>query len=296
MCLDFSEICINDREWILPVLQQSNFQSCEYSFANNLAWRRLADSQICRYDDLYFLRSFDEGKPRYTFPAGNGDVGKLVELMSEDAAKYSEKLHLVTVLKPCVDRLREMYGDKVTAEADRASFDYIYLADKLISLSGKKYHGKRNHIANFKKSDWEYRTLDESMFYDCIAFSAEEFNAAAAYTSHSAVAEQFAIDMFFKYYKQLELKGGALYQNGKMVGFTIGERLNSDTFVIHIEKALHDVQGAYPTLFNEFIKKEAQGYKYINREDDVGIEGLRKSKLSYHPEYFLEKFDVIIDI
>ena len=296
MSLEFTEIDIKDKERITSLLKQSDFQSCEYSFANNLAWRMLASSKICFYKDFYFLRSFDNGLPRYTYPAGSGDIEELMQLLKEDANKFSSPLMLITVLKPCVEKLVSIYGDKVTAAADKDSFDYIYDAQKLITLSGKKYHGKRNHIANFKKSQWEYRTLEKELFDDCIAFSAEEFNAVNAYTSHSAVAEQFAIDIFFKYFDELGLKGGVLFQNGRLVGFTIGERLNSDTFVVHIEKALHEVQGAYPTLFNEFLKAQAGDARFINREDDVGLEGLRKSKLSYHPEYMLEKFSVTLNI
>ncbi len=294
MKLNFRTININDREWVSSILKLSDFMGCEYSFANNFAWRRLADSQICRFEDLYFLKSKDNDSFCYTYPAGKGDIEKLIGILFEDEKGDNKSLKFISVLEEAVEDLKRRYGDRVEAVEDRDNFDYIYDTKLLTELSGKKFHGKRNHIANFKKSDWEYKELTTDLIDDCIEFSTLSFNEKNAYTSHTAVAEQFAINAFFDNFDALKLKGGVLYQSGKMVGFTIGERLNSETFVIHIEKALPEVQGAYPTLFNEFIKHEAQSFKYINREDDVGVEGLRKSKLSYRPEFLLKKYVVTI--
>ncbi len=292
MKLDFKVISLEDKPRICSILEASDFQSCEYSFANNFAWRRLAEAKICLYDGFYLLRSETHGGHVYTFPAGNGDIEEIISLMKQDAEAFGEKLRLITVLKEPADRLKELYGDSITVTPDRDGFDYIYNTKRMIDLPGKKLHGKRNHIANFKKLQWEYRPLTQDMFDECIKFSALEYNDRNGYTSHSAVAEQFAINAFLGYFKELGLCGGVLYQCGRLVGFTIGERLNSNTFVIHIEKALREVQGAYPTLFNEFLKSQASGYEFVNREDDVGIEGLRRSKMSFYPDYLLEKFTV----
>ena len=294
MELEYRIIELNDKEWITKALKASDFMGCEYSFANNFAWRRLSDSKVCRYKDFYFLKSVIENEVYYTYPAGNGDIAELFGLLLDECKREDRELKLISVLESCVANLVNVYGDRVVAEEDRSNFDYIYNTQELIELRGKKFHGKRNHIANFKKSDWEYKELTPELIDDCIEFSAVAFNEKESYTSHSAVAEQFAINTFFSYYDVLGLAGGVLYQNGKMVGFTFGEALNSETFVIHVEKALPEVQGAYPTLFNEFIKANASSFKYINREDDVGVEGLRKSKLSYRPEFLLKKYVVTI--
>lgn len=292
MGLEFRDISAGDRDWINELLRISDFQSCEYSFANNFAWRRLSDSKICRFKDFYFLRSFSDGKPFYTFPAGNGDLEEVIALMREDAGSFGSGLSLRAVLKPSADKLSELFGNRLSVRASRDSFDYIYSVKRLTELSGKKLHGKRNHISNFKKTPWEYKPLTEDKFDDCLTFSATEYNERNAYSSHSATAEQFAINAFFTNFRELDLKGGVLYQCGRLVGFTIGARLNSNTMDIHVEKALRSAQGAYPTLFNEFLKAEAQGFEYVNREDDVGIEGLRRSKLSYCPDYLLEKYNI----
>ena len=123
---------------------------------------------------------------------------------------------------------------------------------------------------------------------DCISFATNFYNESSE-IDKSAVIEQYAINLFFMNMDYLGLKGGMLKSNGEIVGFTIGEQLNSDTFVVHIEKALSNVQGAYTAVCNQFAKANASELTYINREEDLGIEGLRKSKLSYRPVFMVDK-------
>ena len=167
--------------------------------------------------------------------------------------------------------------------------DYIYNTTDLIDLAGRKYHGKRNHIKRFMDEPWEYRELTDKEIDSCIEFSAEFYNKNDNADDPSAVVEQYAIDLFLTNMDRLGLKGAVLYRNDKMTGFTVGEQINSDTFVVHIEKALADVQGAYPMLCSQFATHNAKGLSFINREEDLGIEGLRKSKLSYNPAFLLNK-------
>lgn len=292
--LDFKEIIISDKKWIDELLAISDFRGCEYTFANNLAWRRLSNSKIARYKDFYIVGAVDSDEMFFTYPAGKGDIFELIDKLSEFVG--NKDLIISAVNKEDLEILRSRYGDRISVEADEGHFDYIYNACDLRELSGKKFHGKRNHIKRFKENnDWEFRELTEDLFEDCIKFSVESYNNKNGYDDHSAVCEQFAIHTFFENFSELGLKGGALFANGKLVGFTIGERLNSDTFVIHIEKADGEIQGAYPTLCNEFAKIIGDGFKYINREEDLGIEGLRKSKKSYNPAFLLEKYTVVFD-
>ena len=290
--MEFREININDRAWINELLKASDFMGCEYMFANNMAWRRLNDTLITRYKDFYVLCSFDDGQMYFTYPAGHGDIDDVICEMKSHSEKASSKLIISSVTKENLSYFTEKYGDGVEITTDPSGYDYIYNSSDLINLSGKKYHSKRNHIKNFKKNDWSYKRLEKSDFADCITFAAENYNNGDGYDSYSSIVEQYAINMYFTYYDEMELRGGILRCDGKIVGFTIGEPLNSQTFDVHIEKALPEVQGAYPTLCNEFLKAEASDYKYINREEDLGIEGLRKSKMSYHPAFLLEKYTV----
>lgn len=293
---DFREIDISDKKWINELLKKSDFRGCEYSFANNMAWRRLSDSLITRYKDFYLIGSIDTDEPFFTYPAGEGDVFELVSKLEDFVTKRGHKLVICSLTRENLEIFKEKYGDRITVEADEGHFDYIYNAEDLKLMAGKKFHGKRNHIKRFKENhNWEFVELTEECFDRCIEFAVNSYNASEGYDDFSAVCEQYAIHKFFEYYDELELKGGVLLADGEMVGFTIGEKLNSDTFVVHIEKAVGSVQGAYPTLCNEFAKTLGDDVKYINREEDLGIEGLRKSKRSYNPAFLLEKYAVIFD-
>lgn len=295
--IEFRKIELSDKEWITELLKKSNFKGCEYSFANNVAWQRLSDTKISRYKDFYLSASLDDGFFNLTYPAGDGNVKELFNTVSEYAIGQGKKLRLTGVNREKLDLLISLYGgENITFWADRDSFDYIYRSSDLINLSGKKYHGKRNHIARFKEKDWEFRPITENVIDDCFEFSANSYNLKNGYDDHSAVVEQYAINVFLTNFEYLGLSGGVLYREGKLVGLTIGERLNSDTFVVHIEKANADIQGAYPCLCNEFAKACAMDLKYINREEDMGLEGLRRSKESYHPDFLLEKYTVLINI
>lgn len=297
---EFREIQLSDKNWINECLKKSDFRGCEYSFANNMAWRRLNDTLICRHNEFYISCSSDrKGKPVFTFPTGvkcDEEGIEKYKLLFEELREYAKSKNSPLVISSVNEQnlkwMTEYYKDNISVTADRDYFDYIYNVSDLAELKGKKYHGKRNHIKRFKENNWSFEVLEPKSFDECIAFAADFYNENKGYDDYSAVIEQYAINMFFSNFEYLNLKGGILRKDGGIVGFTIGEKLNSDTFVVHIEKARSDVQGAYPTLCNEFIKAYAQNCRYVNREEDLGIEGLRKSKLSYHPEFLLEKSTV----
>ncbi|MFT3951039.1 MAG: phosphatidylglycerol lysyltransferase domain-containing protein [Oscillospiraceae bacterium] len=291
--LSFKEIQISDKPWIDELLALSDYMGCEYSFANNFAWRRLKNTKVTRWKNFYISCNYDDnGKPVFTFPAGDGDLEELIAELAAYSATFSMPLVFATVNAEMLAILRSIYDRKIHAEPQRDSFDYIYRTDELTALAGKKFHSKRNHITNFKKNEWGFEALTPKDFADCISFAAQSYNSAHGYDDYSSVVEQFAINTFFEYFDELGLIGGVLRSRGGLAGFTIGERLNSNTFVIHIEKADASIQGAYPTLFNEFVKAQAQDFLYINREEDLGIEGLRKSKMSYNPITLYEKYRV----
>lgn len=287
--LDFKVIELSDRTWITEILRKSDFRGCEYNFSNNLAWHRLYDTTICRYKDFYISRSKKYGL-RFTFPAGNGDYKDLILTLKREAEEENCPLIIGSVTNENLALFEEYFEGQYTVSWDEADFDYIYDAEKLRTLSGKKYHKKRNHLANFYRSNnWEYSDMTESDFDECIEFAVRSYNLNQAYDDESSVAEQFAINTFMNYFDELELKGGVIRVDGKVQAFTIGDGINSDTFDVHIEKANAAIQGAYTAINNEFAKSATEGYAYINREEDLGLEGLRKSKRSYYPIIMLQK-------
>lgn len=289
---DFRKIQLSDRDRANAALGVSDFQGCEYSFANNLSWHRLADTLMTFDGDFYISCSFYDGEPVFIMPAG-------VPLDGQGRARYLDLFcrlerfvardgHLLRVCSVTDDSLGWLKGEFPCVEvtSSRDSSDYIYDTNDLITLPGKRFHGKRGHIKSFKQHDWYCRELTAEDFDECALFAAGSYSS----DEFSAAVEQYAIHSFFTNFDTLELKGLALYFEGELAGFTIGERLNSDTFVVHIEKARGDIRGAYPTLANEFASRFAAGLRFINREEDLGLEGLRCSKLSYHPVKLLEKY------
>lgn len=290
---EFREIELSDKPWIDELLAKSDFMGCEYSFANNVAWRRLNNSVITRYKDFYLISTEDNDNIHLTYPAGEGNILEFIDVFNEYCISKGKRFVLTSVSSQNLEFLKQHLNDKIEeVKSNPDYYDYIYNAEDLINLRGKKYHSKRNHISNFKKHSWEYRELTPDLFNDCIEFITNTYNKKSNIEDFSAIVEQFAINTFFTNFEFMNLKGGVLYQNNKIVGVTIGEKINSDTLVVHIEKASSDVNGAYPTICNEFAKANASNLKYINREEDLGIEGLRKSKRSYNPCFQLEKHSV----
>ncbi len=286
--LDYKVIELSDRQWITELLKKSDFRGCEYNFANNFAWHRLYNTTICRYKEFYISRSLKYGL-RYTFPAGIGDYKDLFLTLKKDSEELGSPLIVSSVTDENLSIFEELFKGQYTVSCDESSSDYIYDAEKLRTLSGKKYHKKRNHLSNFYRNNWEYSELTEKDFDECIEFAVKSYNLNNAYDDESSVAEQFAINAFMNYYNELELKGGVIRVDNKVEAFTIGDPINSDTFDIHIEKANVAIQGTYAAINNEFAKSATNGYTYINREEDLGLEGLRKSKRSYYPVIMLRK-------
>ena len=163
----------------------------------------------------------------------------------------------------------------------------------MINLKGKKYSKKRNHISAFEReNDWSFEMIDEKNLPDCIAMNAAWARENEEKNPGSISLEQQAIHRAFDHYFELDFSGGLIRVEGKPVAFTMGENLNAETYCVHFEKAYADVRGAYPMINREFAKHALSGYKYINREDDAGVAGLRKAKLSYYPTILLEKYRV----
>ena len=292
--LEFRDIAITDKERITSALNKSQFMGCEYSFANNMAWKRLGDSQIAFFKDFYICCSFrsEDGIPRFFLPSGEGSYKEVITAMKEYAYSLGKPLRVAGITEPSLNMFCELFPDAFTVYTDDGDWDYIYNSADLIELSGRKYHNKRNHLSRFNELGAEFSLMTYKDFDDCITFSAMEYNSKSGESDHSFIAEQYAINTYFNYFHELGLVGGVIRINGKVVAFTIGDRLNNKTFCVHIEKADTQYNGIYVGINNSFAKAAASDYKYINREEDLGLEGLRKSKLSYHPAFLLKKYTV----
>ena len=287
--LEFRKIEKNDRDVIKRILAVSDFRGCEYSFANNLAWHRLYDAWIC-IEGGFYISMVKWGGLHFSFPAGEGDLPKLIAELRLIAESENVPLSIGSLSNEHIELFRELYGDSFDVSEDEGDADYIYRASDLRDLKGRKYHGKRNHLKKIESAGFSYSPLTEADFDGCIVFAAEEYNKRGGYSEKSLIGEQYALNTFFENFGFLGLSGGVLRIDGRIAAFTIGEQINSDTLDIHIEKADISKDGTYAAINNYYAVQASQGLEYINREEDLGIEGLRKSKQSYHPLYLLRKY------
>ncbi len=301
--LDFKPLNVSDREWVNGAIKESGFTICESSFANNVAWQRLNNTKACKCDEFCILKSQSGDEFYYDFPFGlnvnssHDDCKRALDYIFSDAKKNGyNKAVITSVTEEFLPLFESLYAGLYTCSTDEAHDDYIYLSSDLIDLKGKKYHSKRNHIANFKKNNWRFERINSTNIDDAFVYTIGVYNSLDDDKPLSTIAEQYAINTYFTHFDELELCGGILYLNDEIVAVTIGERLNDETFVVHIEKAEKNVNGAYPTICNEFLKEFATDYKYINREEDLGIEGLRKAKMSYYPCFKIKKYTLTFNM
>lgn len=196
-----------------------------------------------------------------------------------------------SVWTPFRDKMLEACPELFSMPTDIA-WDYVYARESLATLKGKKLHGKRNHINKFlsKYPEYEYRKLDQSMIDDCIALYDQWISEKDEETAKSMQSEKQSVLLALDHMEELGLTGGTIYIDNKLCAFTVGERLHSHMQLIHIEKGDTNYDGIFPMINQQYVLHECENVELINREEDMGIEGMRKAKRSYNPLKMIEKY------
>ncbi|MCH5320963.1 MAG: DUF2156 domain-containing protein [Eubacterium sp.] len=287
--LDFKKPTIDDKQWVDECLKHLNSFSCEYTFGNVFVWHTTYTTVICRYKDFFICRCGKNNNYIYSVPIGTGNFADAVNQIIEDAKSYGITPTFYGVTEYYQKLFNEYFPDQFSFEFDEGYNEYIYTTEKMAELRGKKYHGKRNHITNFKKNnpDWSFEILNKDNISECIDFHGEWIRHHADDSDYSYEYE--AVLETFENYDKLGFVGGLIRVDGKVIAYTMGEPLSDKVFVTHFEKAPPVIQGAYPVINQEFTKNCLMDYEYVNREEDLGLEGLRKAKQSYYPEILLKK-------
>lgn len=287
--IKWRDIELSDKDKVNSMICASGCHGADYSFANIFMWRFAYEPKIFFHENRMLVSN--PTLDMFSYPKGDGDVSASIELLLEDAHKCGKKLLLRGLTDKTLDEFLPLYGDKFEIIQDRDNADYIYTADKLCSLSGRKLSSKRNHINKFEKNGaWEFKEINDSNMNDAKSFISEFYIEK---NDPDLESESIAINEMFKYYEELGFIGGLLYQNDKIVAFSAGTLLDEDVFDVHFEKAFPDVEGAYTMVNREFAKLVVSKHPNIvafNREEDMGLEGLRRAKLSYHPDILLMKY------
>ena len=291
--VQFHRVTIGDKPFVDRFVLAEDSRSADFNFGNIYLWDTAYRQFLTSVEGRLLTKLKYEDLPFFAFPIGTGDVRPAVEAMEEYAARRGYRMRLRGVTDEHLELLEGAWPGRFTFEEDRDCFDYIYLAEKLATFAGKKLHGKRNFCNRFEKEhSWEFRRLTRELFPTCmemLGFWQREFE-----TPPDGLEEEHgAIIRALMRWDTLGLEGGVLFADDMCVGFTVGEKISSDTFDVHFEKAYASIPGAYPMVCREFARQIMSDHPeivYLNREDDMGHENLRSAKLEYHPEFLLRKY------
>lgn len=291
---EFRTVTLCDKKWVDEIVFKENSPSADYNFGNIYIWDKHYRQLICRLGDRMLTKLRYAGKPAFVFPIGTGPLRPAVEALREFASLGSYPLCIRGVTEKHRELLELEYPGCFEYAEDESCTDYIYLAERLSSYSGKALHGKKNHCNRFEaKHDWDFVPLSRELIPSCLDMLDMWTEENSQRLDKSVSFEHDAIIRAFAAFERLGLEGGVLRSSGKIVGFTLGEMTSRDTFDVHFEKADTDINGAYPMVCRELTRLLTQKHpelRYMNREDDMGLEALRRSKLSYKPEYLLKKY------
>ena len=288
--LNFRELSITDRPVLSALYSGAKGHGCEYSFTGLFLW---GQQQVAFVDDvpLFFSRFDDWYSYQYPFT-----TPELIPYLRDDAHERGIAFRMFGLTAQEVEALEAEYPGQFSFHPVRDSADYVYKIERLASLAGKKLQGKRNHCNRFEAAYPDYRVIEltPELLPRCREFT-ENWYAAhiESGVDMDYAGERIAIKRAFDNFEALHLEGILLETTDGMVAFSMGSHIRPDTFDVHFEKALADVNGAYPMVNREFARLLHARYpelRWLNREDDMGIEGLRRAKESYFPDVLLEKF------
>ena len=297
--IDFRTPQPSDKAWVDALLAQADYRGCDYNFTNLFVWSRAYGQEIAQVNGFLVTHLCGRMGCSYMYPAGSGDLAAAIDILAREADERRQPLRLVCLTTRQMEELDRLMPGRFAYEADRDGFDYLYDIDRLADLTGKKLHAKRNHINRFLDNNpsWVYEEITPQTLPECLEMDQEWYRRSmvreGAAEERDLGDEGIALRTAMDHYHALGLEGGLIRVYGEVVAFTMGDRLNSDTYDVHFEKAYGELQGAYAMINREFarwVRAKHPNVRYLNREDDMGVEGLRKAKESYYPDRMVEKY------
>lgn len=308
--IKFKDITEDDKELIQSFTLWGERQNCDLSFSNLISWRFLYNTQFAIVDDYLVFRFYMGHHLAYMMPVPRPkrqDDGtfkvepcdecsvSVIRAIRDDSIAMGHPFLMLGVCNYMRDIIEEHFPDTFDIKPDRDFSDYIYTRDKLINLSGKKLQSKRNHINKFKNlyPDYRYRELTPELIPQCLELE-RQWRRTSKDDNGDVPDEDLSEELrsmtrAFNRWDRLGLVGGTIFVCDKLVAFTFGCPINQCTFDVCVEKADVNYEGAFTIINQEFVKHLPEQYYYINREEDMGDEGLRRAKLSYKPDILLEK-------
>ena len=286
-----------DEDWINSCIAVSGTMASDASFANIYLLRNKYSTKISRYKDFIIRKYSGKGaRCGYTFPLGKGDVAKALAEIEKDAKECGERLQFAFVTEEQKEVLENAMPARFCYSSDAGDSDYIYLRSELASLSGKAFHKKKNHFSKFVRTypDYKYYEIGACNIYDAQKVADAWYYEHLQDEDASQLAEYKAIKEALDNFEELGLIGGIIYVNDSPCAMTIASKINENTVDVHFEKAVGEyaLNGGYAAI-NKLFSEKLDGVTWLNREEDIGIEGLRKAKLSNRPKIMLKKYSAV---
>jgi hypothetical protein len=289
----FKPVGLEDRGLLHELLWEYQPETSELTFTNLFIWRMHYGIKWSIYSN-WLLIVFDRA-PQGRFalpPVGPPSRQEPTRILLRWLKETGES-------EPRLERADERLvseiaaGDEFQIEPVRDDFDYVYRCWDLIGLEGRKYHAKRNFINTFNKNySYRYEELTENHMAACLEMATRWCELRRCSEDMSLFAEWTAVNEILKNFTALKVSGGAILLDGRVEAFALGEQLNPDTAVVHIEKANPDIRGLYAVINQQFCEHRWQSMSLLNREQDLGEPQLRQAKLSYYPDQLVQKFRV----
>jgi hypothetical protein len=290
---DFKPIEIQDKPLFDEFLRLDPPQISELTFTNLFIWRHHYQPAWLQWNECLLIIFHPQTGTTYGLaPFGPGDKKSALDVLSEEIAKQTSDVRICRVEEEFVTN--HVDPGKYAVVSDRDNSDYVYLTKDLINLSGNKYHRKKNHLNQFIKNyAFEYHPLNADLVKRVLGMQEAWCQIRECVVKPDLLAEDFAVHEALTYFEELGYQGGAILINSVVEAFALGEALYGDTAVIHIEKANPDILGLYAAINQLFCLNAWSEATYINREQDMGVEGLRKAKESYYPHHMVDKYTLI---
>lgn len=282
--MDWKKLTIDSREELQKFLK-NKFETSDMNFTNLFLWSFSENIQYTVENEILYIKGFYEGNEYYFSPVSKDDnKDKIITAVK----KIKEKNGKIVFIP---ESYKEFLKEDFIVTEERDSFDYIYLQEDLAELKGRKFSSKKNKINKFKKTyNFTYEKISRENIEDIRIFQREWTGNRKEDTI--IISETMGIEELLNNYETLELRGGVIKVDGKIVAYAIGEKLTENMGVIHIEKGIFDYQGSYQMINMYVAKEEFSDVKLMNREDDFGSLGLREAKLSYQPIEFIKKYSI----
>jgi len=291
--LEFKKVTLDVRPLFEQYITRSGQRGSECAFSNLYVWRDCYNIFWCEYKNFLLLKVKRQDDAFYLQPFGgrDEDLPEVMEELLKD--NQGEPFSMHGIYEVTKERLARVFPD-LEFEYDRDFSDYIYLREKLATLGGRKLHGQKNHYNAFVKAhpDYTYEPITGENIAECLAFG-EAWCDQRSKIDATDVEERYAIQEACCNFDALGLRGGVIRYDGAIKAFSFGKKINEDTAVLHVEKAVIGERGLYQAMCKEFAAHAWGDVTYLNREEDMGLPGLRKAKEDMHPELMWHKYNIV---